>query len=685
MEKKGDNWYYYIDGKMQTGWVSYKDSWYYLQSNGVMATNWLKISEKWYFFGSDGKMQTGWVKWNEKTYYMNDKGVMQSGWVTVGGTSYYFEDGGRMYTGWLQQGSVHYYLKSNGAMAIGRTLIDGKAQKFDKNGKYLGEAKYMTSEDCVNLIKEEEGFSAKPYYDYGQYTVGYGTRCPDDKLDYYRTNGITVEEAEALLREYMIDTEDSIESFAIRSGLNLTANQFDSLVMFSYNCGTRWTTETNGTFYNAIVNGATGNDLIRAYGLWSTAGGSFLDGLIRRRLCEANMYLNGVYSKTAPENYCYVFYDVNGGNSVYRIQCFDSSLTTTPAETPTHQTMYFAGWYTAKEGGTKVTSLTSANNKKTLYARWSEIPLDQAPEETPAPNVNKNLVTVTNGPLNVRTGPGTGYSKVTGVQLANNTQVAILEVSKDSEGNPWGRYKDGWIHLGYTNYDPNTFNLVIGWVQVGEKWYFYDGNGVMQTGWKKINEKWYFFENNGVMAVNAWKKDSKGWCYLGDNGAMITNNWAQDSKGLCYIGADGYCLTNTWILHSKGWIWLNGEGSMTKSQWILYKDKWYYLDSTGYMATGWLQYKNRWYFLQTDGAMATGWLKDNGKWYYLDGDGIMQTGWLKLENRWYYLNQGGSMKTGWLQYKNNWYYLQDNGVMATGTITINGMKYRFDTSGVWLG
>ena len=38
------------------------------------------------------------------------------------------------------------------------------------------------SDSCVSMIKYFEGFHAKPYWDYSQYTVGYGTRCPDDKL-----------------------------------------------------------------------------------------------------------------------------------------------------------------------------------------------------------------------------------------------------------------------------------------------------------------------------------------------------------------------------------------------------------------------------------------------------------------------------------------------------------------------
>ena len=55
------------------------------------------------------------------------------------------------------------------------------------------------SSDIVALIKSFEGFSERPYFDYGHWTVGYGTAC--DQNDY--PDGITEEEAEALLLKYI--------------------------------------------------------------------------------------------------------------------------------------------------------------------------------------------------------------------------------------------------------------------------------------------------------------------------------------------------------------------------------------------------------------------------------------------------------------------------------------------------
>jgi GH24 family phage-related lysozyme (muramidase) len=164
------------------------------------------------------------------------------------------------------------------------------------------------SDALVEVLKQEEGFSAKPYWDYGQYTVGYGTRCPDDMLEEYKKNGISKEAAEILLRNYLSKTESTInKKFIDKYDLKLTQGQFDALVTFTYNCGSSWISETSGTFHNAVKKGKTGSELINAFSLWCSAGGQILPGLVRRRLSEANMFLNGKYSRSKPDNYCYVY------------------------------------------------------------------------------------------------------------------------------------------------------------------------------------------------------------------------------------------------------------------------------------------------------------------------------------------------------------------------------------------
>lgn len=306
------------------------------------------------------------------------------------------------------------------------------------------------SDDCLRILKLEEGFSRVPYWDFTQYTVGYGTRCPDDMVEYYTQNGITEKEAETLLRNHLYSVERDIHIKIIdKYGLKLSQNQFDALVLFSYNCGTAWAYETSGTFHNAIVKGATGNDLIRAFALWCSAGNQIRTYLLRRRLSEANMYLNAKYSQTPPENYCYVLYDGNGGNTSPRSQGYDSDLTAKPFPVATRAGYTFQGWFTAKSGGTKVTTLDASVKSMTLYAQWEDAkgntpPSNDATEEKPV------TVTVTASDVNLRQGPGTNHTRVGTAQKGQ--KLVITEVAEGT-GYTWGKFDGGWIALQYTDYD----------------------------------------------------------------------------------------------------------------------------------------------------------------------------------------------------------------------------------------
>lgn len=63
--------------------------------------------------------------------------------------------------------------------------------------------------------------------------------------------------------------------------------------------------------------------------------------------------------------------------------------------------------------------------------------------------------------------------------------------------------------------------MQTGWVQVGNRWYYLSGSGVMQTGWQKINNRWYYLNSSGVMQTG-WVKVGKTWYYMNNNGVMQT-------------------------------------------------------------------------------------------------------------------------------------------------------------------
>lgn len=308
------------------------------------------------------------------------------------------------------------------------------------------ETEMKTSADAVKLLKAEEGFSSKPYWDYAQWTVGYGTKCPDDMLQEYKKNGISEADAEKLLYTYIAKFEAELDKFIARTGVELNQNQYDALLLFSYNCGTGWAYSTSGVFYNAIVSGADGNALINAFSRWCNAGGEIKTYLLRRRLCEANMYLNGVYSQRAPENFGYVIYDAGQGTVSPNVQGYDTELTAQIIPTPTCEGYSFVGWYTDEIGGTKVTKLDADTKNTRLYARWSD-----SEGNDPAQEAETGVtVTVTTNGVNIRKGPGTNYAAIDKADTGD--QLVITETATGGSYT-WGKFKDGWICLKYTNYD----------------------------------------------------------------------------------------------------------------------------------------------------------------------------------------------------------------------------------------
>lgn len=376
---------------------------------------------------------------------------------------------------------------------------------------------FNVSDECVALLKEMEGFARTPYWDYGQWTVGYGTRCPDEDLERYRTYGITEEEAEALLREYLTSMCRTLNSFIDKYSLELNQNQYDALALFSYNVGTNWVFQT-GIFRSAVIDGATGNDLIYAMTLWSNAGGQILTHLVERRLSEANMYLNDVYSRKAPDNYAYVLYNANGGTADHLVQGYDADVTDQTRVTATWEGHEFIGWFTAKDGGTKVETLNASLKGTTLYAHW-----DDGEYVPPVTNEEDGVtVTVTANDVNIRTGPGTNYP-ITGSASKGRTMV-ITETATGS-GYNWGKFSGGWICLKYTNYDevtkeeggsgdsgtgssekvtgtvtssdglrvrsgPGTSYSVVGYLSYGTKVEITERKSVGSSAWGKISSGW---------------------------------------------------------------------------------------------------------------------------------------------------------------------------------------------------
>lgn len=312
-----------------------------------------------------------------------------------------------------------------------------------------------TSDSCLSIIKELEGFSGKPYKDTdGKYTIGYGTRCPDALVSKYMATPMTEAEADAELRKEMLSYEKAVNSFIDRHGLSYNQGQFDAVISLVFNVGTSWLT-SGATLIRALADGASDNDLIYAFSVYSMSGGSRSIGHVKRRLAEANMYLNSKYSRTPPSNYSYVLYNANGGTlDSYDVQGYDANLTATPATNATYSGKTFQGWYTKASGGSKVTKLDGSTKGITLYAHWGNggaaAPEPSKPATPDGTAISAVNIEVTGSSVNIRSGPGLSYSVVKTV--ARGTKLTIT-ATHEASGYVWGKSSEGWICLEYTNFD----------------------------------------------------------------------------------------------------------------------------------------------------------------------------------------------------------------------------------------
>lgn len=151
--------------------------------------------------------------------------------------------------------------------------------------------------DLTEMVKHFEGFSKYPYWDYAQYSIGYGTRCPWDKLEEYLRDGIPEEEALALLEHYLSLSVSSVDAWLAEQQLPTTTYQRDALASLTYNIGSGWMTDNTYAYFRSVITDAeaTELELVQAFAVISKAGGETLYGLVERRICEAHLFLHGEY------------------------------------------------------------------------------------------------------------------------------------------------------------------------------------------------------------------------------------------------------------------------------------------------------------------------------------------------------------------------------------------------------
>lgn len=255
------------------------------------------------------------------------------------------------------------------------------------------QAATMTYSDAlVTYIKYGEGFSPTLYQDAGGWCIGYGCIVnPDDYPD-----GISEEDAEALLREKMNSFADDVKKFLSRYGLSVTQGQFDAMCSMTYNLGPYWLSAAN-TLPSMIINGVwnySDEDVVSAFAAWCHVGGNVSKGLLTRRIAEAKMFLYGDYSGSSA-GWSWLVCSGNGGSVTRKVNCYRTGGTYGSMPTATRSGYILEGWET--ESGAVLTSGSTVSGNYFVSAKWrSESEATPAPTPevipeptpTPAPETN---------------------------------------------------------------------------------------------------------------------------------------------------------------------------------------------------------------------------------------------------------------------------------------------------------
>ena len=372
------------------------------------------------------------------------------------------------------------------------------------------------SENLIAVLKQLEGCSANAYVSGGQWSIGYGTAGSPGQT-------ITEAEADKALRDHLKAVEDKLNAFDAGWNLKLTQQQFDALASLSYNVGTGWM-NTSGRLRDAITGKASEDKFLFGMSLWANNGTSPDPGLLQRRMAEADIYLNGVYGKKSG-TYTYTIFDANGGTAGSggedKMQGYrrDGSTQILVAD-PTLSGCTFAGWFTQRSGGTRVTALDSSTAGVTLYAQYSSNGSTGWTGGTELEGSDGTTAVIAQGTVkctsyvNVRKGPGTNYTIL--ARAVAGSQVEIYQ-TKWVGSSQWGRMTNGWICMDYVSLSSDsqsgsgsTDTQISGTVS-GSNVNVRSGAG---TGYSIVGRK-----NSGDVITVYERKTSGGlnWGRIGDN------------------------------------------------------------------------------------------------------------------------------------------------------------------------
>ena len=268
-----------------------------------------------------------------------------------------------------------------------------------------------------------------------------------------------------------------------------------------------------------------------------------------------------------------------------------------------------------------VPDLVNVDGKWGIPENWSSMPQDSQPVMQIVLKTNYKTLSTDKRYVNVVHLP----SNIDSSTLPSEVRKYLINV----DGSDAGAYTDtitpGWQDLedGTVKYmKPDGTYVSNGWLQLDDKKYYMDENGVKLTD--TITPDGYYVNINGEKTsyMPGWFKDGDNWRYILKNGYYAQNGWLQDPATQKYYyfnmaaimeadttTPDGYCV-------GADGAW---DGNASTKNTTEEKNLGPGVDK------GWEPVDTGWKFKQEDGTYLTNsWRQDsNGKWYYLNEDGWM--------------------------------------------------------------
>ena len=160
----------------------------------------------------------------------------------------------------------------------------------------------QASSACRVLIKRFEGFMSMAYKPKvttvingkkiqveskeKYYTIGWGHSGPD----VHKTDTVSYESAEPLLTADLAKCAKALNTLCKETNVELTQNQFDALISFSYNTGTH--ALSNSTLWKYLESGNV-KAAAEQFDRWIYASGVKSSALVTRRAQERKLFETG--------------------------------------------------------------------------------------------------------------------------------------------------------------------------------------------------------------------------------------------------------------------------------------------------------------------------------------------------------------------------------------------------------